>query len=44
MFISIEPIIGCNVGFEIIDEEDATFILIDIFILRILIEKFKKTL
>lgn len=43
MFIQLEFITGVNLGFEIIEEEDATYFLIDLLILRVLIEKFKKS-
>jgi hypothetical protein len=43
MFISIDFITGVTVGVEYLEEEDTHYFIIDLFIVRILVEKFKKT-
>ena len=43
MFISIEPIVGISLGVEYIEEENAHYFIIDLGLLRILVEKFKES-
>jgi hypothetical protein len=43
MFISIDFITGFTVGVEYLEEESTHYFIIDLGIVRVLVEKFKKT-